>query len=281
MRSGQQKSSDRRIGTPDSRRVVLWASISGLSFVFAIATVVGLRQSAFPAAVLYLALIAAGLSAAGFLFGALRSSARYQGRSNLGSLELGGPIIAALLIIILGFKYARPPDFIDLVIRASGVEGNHSSVLRDGLITIDLGHLRIPKHIDSDGEVHIGQVPATFVHQTISITAQSDGYESLSQRLTIPQNGILLIELRVKPLQSVISGRLLRSSERPVANARIYINGKLECETDEAGLFSSSLALKSGTIVRLRAEAGTDHKVGYEDYVPVKEGLMLLFGGAL
>jgi hypothetical protein len=47
-----------------------------------------------------------GLSASSFLFGAMRSYARYTGRASLGNIELGGPVVVAALVIA-GFFYLR------------------------------------------------------------------------------------------------------------------------------------------------------------------------------
>src|SRR4051812_10986832 len=45
----------------------------------------------------YIVLLPLALCVAGFLFGVLRSYARYRGKHLNGVLELGGPIIASLL----------------------------------------------------------------------------------------------------------------------------------------------------------------------------------------
>src|ERR1700733_9699639 len=47
----------------------------------------------------YLVLVPLGLSVAAFLFGALRSYARYRGKQFGGVLELGGPVVAFVLVL--------------------------------------------------------------------------------------------------------------------------------------------------------------------------------------
>lgn len=51
----------------------------------------------------YLLLVMLGLTAAGFLFGALQSFATYKGRQFAGTLILGGPVVVFLMVLILGF----------------------------------------------------------------------------------------------------------------------------------------------------------------------------------
>jgi hypothetical protein len=57
----------------------------------------------------YVVLLPMGLAAAAFVFGVLRSYARYSGKQLAGMLELGGPIVAFLLavVLVLGIK---PPS---------------------------------------------------------------------------------------------------------------------------------------------------------------------------
>jgi hypothetical protein len=56
----------------------------------------------------YLVLIPMGLAAAGFLFGVLRSTAIFRGQRFGGTLELGGPIIAAALVVWGGLTLPPP-----------------------------------------------------------------------------------------------------------------------------------------------------------------------------
>src|SRR5215216_4154698 len=54
-------------------------------------------------------LVPLALVAAGFLFGALRSHAKYSGKAYGGTLELSGPVVVLALIIYLGYKF-RPAE---------------------------------------------------------------------------------------------------------------------------------------------------------------------------
>src|ERR1039458_967624 len=60
--------------------------------------------------VYYIVLLPLGLAAAAFLFGVVKSYATYRGRQLGGKLVLGGPIIAFLLVVILGFVLVPDPS---------------------------------------------------------------------------------------------------------------------------------------------------------------------------
>jgi hypothetical protein len=86
----------------------------------------------------YLVLSLLGLSSAAFLFGALHSYARYRGKIPSGMLQLGGPVVAFLIVIILGFWLAPAALNFPLRVYAHGAGGPQDLVLRgSGYIIID------------------------------------------------------------------------------------------------------------------------------------------------
>src|SRR3954471_7375726 len=91
-----------------------WIIISGFGFViFLLAALLFSLYSEkinfiSPSAYFFL-LVILGLMAAGFLFGALRSHAKYSGKAYGGTLELSGPVVVLALIIYLGYKF-RPTE---------------------------------------------------------------------------------------------------------------------------------------------------------------------------
>jgi hypothetical protein len=87
-------------------RPLTWIIISGIGFaVFLLAALLFSVYSdkinfISPSAYFFLLVILA-LMSAGFLFGALRSHAKYSGKAYGGTLELGGPIVTLALVIFL------------------------------------------------------------------------------------------------------------------------------------------------------------------------------------
>lgn len=65
----------------------------------------------------FIVLIPIALGAAGFLFGCLRSYARYKGHILGGAFELGGPAALAALVVAGGVQSKPVPSSFDLVVR--------------------------------------------------------------------------------------------------------------------------------------------------------------------
>jgi hypothetical protein len=88
----------------------------------------------------YVVLVPLGLSVAAFLFGVLRSYAVYTGKVAGGNLELGGPIVGFLLVVILGFVLVPDPSPFAVTVFVHGDSGKQDLVLRNrGAVLLDLG----------------------------------------------------------------------------------------------------------------------------------------------
>ena len=92
---------------PGNIKSAKWVAFTALGFILflGLAVVLGRysRQlSAIGAPVYFFLLVLVGLIAAGFLFGALRSHARYSGKVYNGTLELSGPVVVMVAVILLG-----------------------------------------------------------------------------------------------------------------------------------------------------------------------------------
>src|SRR6266705_5484336 len=69
----------------------------------------------------YVVLLPLGLCAAVFLFGVVRSFARYKGAQYGGTLELSGPIVAFVLVVAGGFVLmSRPTSALPLTVYVHG-----------------------------------------------------------------------------------------------------------------------------------------------------------------
>jgi hypothetical protein len=110
----------------------------------------------------YLVLLPMGLAAAGFLFGVVRSYARYSDKQLGGMLELGGPIVAFLLIVILGFVLVKPVTTFPLTVYVHGKDGPQDLVLRNsGDVLLDLGLDRRRQPIGSEDRPTFPRSPRT------------------------------------------------------------------------------------------------------------------------
>src|ERR1019366_7332198 len=79
----------------------------------------------------YVVLVPLGLSAAAFLFGVLRSYARYKGQHFGGVLVLGGPVVVFVLVVLGGFKLVPNPTQLRLTAYVHGPAGRQDLVLQN------------------------------------------------------------------------------------------------------------------------------------------------------
>jgi hypothetical protein len=182
---------------PLSPTFYLIVALVGFSFAvgftfFYIYQVPKLVESGVQDRIFYLLLMPWGLSCAAFLFGAMRSYARYTYKDLGNVLEIGGPIVLFCLVMVGGFKLVSPPpETFDLAVQAHSSE---SSLITSGQITLDLpGHPHAS--IGPDGEANFKGLSAKLRGRPIRVLPKVDGYEE--KWLTPSVNGdVLTAELQ-------------------------------------------------------------------------------------
>jgi hypothetical protein len=184
----------------------------------------------------YIVLLPMGLAAAGFLFGVLRSYTRYSGKQLGRVFEMLGPIIAFLLLVILGVVLVKPTTTFPLTVYVHGGGGPQDIVLRNsGDVLLDLGGDRRRQPIGSEGQAYFPSIPATFRGQEVSIGVQSASFE-----VTDPNRKCRLdggsVYLPVQRKAGHLSGRVQDGIGKPIPGASIYAAG-LSTTTDSAGHF--------------------------------------------
>ncbi len=173
----------------------------------------------------YIVLLPMGLGAAGFLFGVVRSYARYSGKQLGGILELGGPIVAFLLVVILGFVLVKPMTTFPLTVYVHGGGGLQDIVLRNsGDVLLDLSGDRRRQPIGAEGQAYFPAIPATFRGQEVSIGLQSDGFEVNDPNRKYRLDGESLY-LSVHKKAGRIYGRVQDDNGDPIPNAQIDLAG--------------------------------------------------------
>ena len=109
---------------PLSAKNYVIVALLGLIFaagftLFYVYRVPKLVESGVQGQVFYLLLIPWALSCAAFLFGAMKSYARFTHKHLGNFLELGGPVVLFCLVLVGGFKLVPPaPETFDLAVRA-------------------------------------------------------------------------------------------------------------------------------------------------------------------
>jgi hypothetical protein len=225
------------------REITLYAVISVISFLCGVG-VLGLMiwkadllaRLGLTGILFYIALLPMGLAAAGFLFGVVRSYARYSGKQLGGMLKLGGPIVAFLLVIILGFVLVKPATTFPLTVYVHGEGGPQDLVLRNsGDVLLDLGLDRRRQPIGAEGQAYFPAIPATFRDQEVPIGVQSEGFEVSDPKKKYRLDGGS-IYLMVNKRAGHLSGRVEDDNGNPISGATIHVAG-LSTISDSVGHF--------------------------------------------
>ncbi|SRR5216684_404371 len=219
-----------------------------------------LVESGIQGQVFYLLLIPWALSCAAFLFGAMKSYARFSHKHLGNVLELGGPVVLFCLVVLGGFKLVPPaPETFDLAVRAHSKD---SPLLTSGQITLDLPGLP-HANIGPDGEANFKGISARFRGTPIRVLPHVDGYEEkwLTPKL---EGSVLDVELeRAHPI-TVLTGSIVP----PPATGKtikILVDGQEgETSPDELGRFKLNVSGTEGERVRLKVYRGVE--LVYDDY---------------
>jgi hypothetical protein len=187
--------------------------------------------------VFYFLLIPLGFSAAAFLFGAMRSYARYSGKQFAGYLDLGGPVVLFLLVVVLGFLLiprSGPFDFTVILRDAHG-----KTALRDsGRVKMTLGNEVRDAGIDENGTVDFKNIPFSSRNQKVYLELAAENWRFKHGKISIScplegDNARLVIE-RAK---QVISGWVKDDKGNFIEGAKVTVTN-LSTFTGENGWFS-------------------------------------------
>lgn len=221
----------------------------------------------------YVALIPIGLCAAGFLFGALRSYATWTGKVLGGWLDLGGPVVAVFLVILLGFWLVDNPTTFSLAVYVQGVKGKQDRPLRDeGEVVMRLSQNSRSKNIDSDGKALFTEIPPSFRGQQVPIWVEHKDYEAAGDTEVNLDTNTVDIVVRRKP--GLIRGQV-RADGQPVAGARVVVAG-IEVRTGDDGRFRLEIPserMKSTLDARVVAEGFQERT---EVFVPGSNDAVIL-----
>jgi hypothetical protein len=188
----------------------------------------------------YVLLVPLGLSVAAFLFGVLRSYAGYVGHSEGRSLELGGPIVAFLLVVVLGFRLVPDAQPFDVTVFVHGEGGPQDVILRNsGNVLIDLAGDRRRESIDDQGRAFFTGIPAAFRGQSVAVAIDAQGYESATRAGTIKMAGNSAY-IAIRPKDTEFSGYVRADSGQPIAGATISIAG-VSTQSDTSGYFKLAI----------------------------------------
>jgi hypothetical protein len=252
-----------------------WVYISGAAFVVALACAVALiafagRLSFIPNSLYFVILIPLGLTAAAFLFGAMRSHAKFSGKMSYGTLELAGPVVVFGLVVLGGLFLANPVTTFALTVRVFG-PGGQADIIRRGTVTADLGPRRDSRPINGEGEVIFADIPAALVGQPIRLLPDVPGYRLRNaDPVVIPDDHIIELELLRPEASTKVRGVVFDSHNHTVGNATISFNGgSVTTVTDTLGTFSADLPVDPGQIVPITVTL--KGRIVYDDNITAAE----------
>jgi hypothetical protein len=247
-----------------------YAIIAAIGLIFAVAFTLSyvyqvphLIQSGTQSQIFYVLLIPWGLASAAFLFGAMKSYARWTYK-DLGLIELGGPVALFCLVIVGGFKLVpKATELLDLTVRAHSAD-RRDAMITSGKVTLDLDNDRRTATFGSNGEAEFKGIPAKFREAPIKVLPQVEGFEEQWQ--TDQSNGnVIEIALLRGPLATTVLTGTISPPPASGKKIRILVDGQNgETRPDELGRFKLQVAGKAGDRVRLRVFA--DNGLVYDDY---------------
>lgn len=216
----------------------------------------------------YVLLLLLGLSAAIVLFGLFKSYARYSGTALKGTLQLGGPAVLMLVIVVLGHSLVPPPrQRFDLTVFLHGAAGRQAVVLRnEGRLSLDLGADRRMEAVGDKGEVRFVGIPTDLRDERVGVSLQAAKYElaDAGLQLSLSQD-VFYVEIRPKSLPLV--GQVLDAAGRPLQQARVSIAGSFEM-TDVDGRFALKLPADLAESERTLTISAAGHETWRAQAVP-------------
>ncbi len=171
----------------------------------------------------YLVLAPLGVAVATFMFGILKSYATYKGQILGGALELGGPVVAFLLVVIFGFVLVPNPMSFAVTVYVHR-EDVPSEPFTHGRVILALGGDPRAAEVNSKGEAFFIGIPTNFRGQTVGVQLQgTPGYEAAKDSVRLDADGVrLAVHVKSAEFRGYVSDA---GNLRPIADAVVSIAG--------------------------------------------------------
>lgn len=144
----------------------------------------------------YVLLVVLGAAVAAFLFGVLRSAARATGTQFGYRVDLSGPTVAAVLVVLGGYYLTNRSDDFTLFVRLKA-EAPISDVA-DTKVAIDFDKREDSHKFSSDGQAVFAGVPDRFKGQSVSLEFSSPKYRLVDPKSAymIPENELIILKVQ-------------------------------------------------------------------------------------
>jgi len=188
----------------------------------------------------YIALVLLGLATGAILFGVLRSYAAFTGNVLGGTLELGGPIVAAAGVVIGGFWLPKPAEAFAVTVLVHGEAGPHDLVLRSvGVVWMTLGSDLRQERIGDKGQADFKNIPATFRGQEVPVSVEAEGFEVVRPNKKCRLSGPS-IDVMVRRKTARLGGWVQDETGKPIPGAVVSVAG-MSVKTNAAGHFELTI----------------------------------------
>lgn len=126
-----------------------------------------------------------GITSALFLFGVMRSGAALSGKKLDVTVELGGPVVVAVLLVAGGYYFTKVPDTFPLTFRLPPETTLLQDMVSDVKLVVDLPGRREQVTFNANGEGTIQEVSQKYVGTLVPITISSNEYRFENNQTTI------------------------------------------------------------------------------------------------
>ena len=235
----------------------------GFTYFFII-SVPRLNENGMQDRVFYLLLIPWALAASAFLFGAMHSYARSTSRKLGHTLELGGPVVLFVLVLVGGFRLVpKVTDSFDLTVRAHAADGS-IPLITEGLVTLELDSATPSERIGPNGEANFKGISSRFRGRDVKVLASVQGFRNEWQQFKLAGDVIDLQLARVPIPASQLSGTII-PTPAPEDEIMVYMEGRPESiSPDRLGRFSVTVHTGDGD--RIHFMVYRNGRLSYDDY---------------
>lgn len=171
--------------------------ISGVSAIFGIAILTLLQSVSangqLQGAELYAGLLILGMSAAAFFFGVFKAFAKLNGNYLGIKIELGGPVVLAVLVVYGGIQFIQQVPMTRLAIR---ILDENNEPITNGSFHIFKDGFDTTVSLNKKGTATYADVPTALIDQDVEYTLKSTNYVLSSPQHQVLPNGVLELHVR-------------------------------------------------------------------------------------
>jgi TIR domain-containing protein len=162
---------------------LVYATVSAISLLIAIALLLFINkaqelvQAGIDKKVFYVLLVPLNLSFLVFVLGAMRLYAMHQNTNAPGTVALSGPIVGAIIFILVSILLVPSSDTFNITVRVFRPTGDK---LSSGKVTLYIGQGQWQSYIEGNGEANFKEVPQKFNNKKAKIIAEGEGYNVMA-----------------------------------------------------------------------------------------------------